>query len=346
MNLGQYKPSAVLASAAAGFEDFVSSLGGDADRVIGEAGLSAEDLREPTNAISLSAYCDLLDSAAALTKNPNFGLHYGRDFTPEMFGLIGFIALASPTAWTALGNFIELFPLHQSRTETRLRAEDGLIRMEYRIVDAEVRNKRHDAEFTLAAFANVARRAFGRNWAPVRVEFEHADNGLSCQHEGLFDAEVAFSQQTNALIFRPERLDARIATGNSHLLSTLCASLRALRCGEGMKRQDLLARMRSAIRAGLPGGKASLQDIADEFRIPAWTFQRRLSDAGVTFSDFVEVVRRDLAEHYIQDPNITVTEMAFLLGYSETSAFSRAFRKWHGVSPRQVRGSLQRDDVQ
>lgn len=349
MPVAHAQSSAVLASAASGFQDFVSSLGGDADKIIGEAGLSDDELCEPTNAISLNSYCELLDSAAIWTRNPNFGFRYGSQFTPEMFGLIGFIALASPTIGQALTNFTELFPLHQSRTMTQLGREDGLVRMEYRIIDNEVRSKRHDAEFTLAAFANVARSVLGRGWTPLRVEFEHDDNGCSHEQEAFFDAEIAFSQRTNALVFRPERLDARIPTGNIQLLSTLKASLKALRCGDSttnrVTRQDLFGRIKSAIRTHLPSGNIALQMIADEFKIPAWTLQRRLSDAGLTFSDVVEAVRKELAEHYIQDPTITITEMAFLLGYSETSAFSRAFRKWHGASPRLIRGGFTRSMI-
>jgi hypothetical protein len=212
----QRRSTEVLAAAAAGFEQFVEQNGGDSDRVLGEVGLSSDAIAEPTRAMPLSAYCRMLEEAAERTLNPNFGLLYGRQFEPQMLGLIGFIALASPTVGSALRNFTELFPLHQNGTETRLASRNGELHMEYRITDPAIMRRRQDAEFTLAAFANVVRHGLGPNWSPVRVEFEHASPHEVADFDRTFDAEARFGCATNALIFRPDGLDAARWAGCGH----------------------------------------------------------------------------------------------------------------------------------
>lgn len=329
--------SEVLAAAAHGFERFVTCVGGDADQVLGDVGLTPDDIVEPTRAISLSTYCGMLDRASARARNPNFGLSYGSQFEPQMLGLIGFIALASPTVGSALKNFMELFPLHQSGTETRLVRDHDVLRMEYRIVDPTIADRRHDAEFTIAAFANLARHALGADWSPVRVEFEHAAPADARDHNVMFDADVKFGKPTNALILREDRLDTPMPNGNLRLLDVLRASLVAVACRSPQPSDDLLERARAEIRTRLADGPISLGALADHLRVPMWTLQRRLSHKGLSYTELVEQVRRDLAMHYIQQPGTSLTETALLLGYSEASAFSRAFRQWFGAPPRSFR---------
>jgi AraC-like DNA-binding protein len=147
-----------------------------------------------------------------------------------------------------------------------------------------------------------------------------------------------FGKSANALIFRPEQLDAPLPGGNAPLLDVLCASLTAVSCDNGPDdSSDLLTRARNEIQSRMAEGSVSLKSVADGLKAPVWTLQRRLRDQGITFSELVEDVRRKLARHYVHQSGIPLTEVALLLGYSEASAFSRAFRQWYGVSPRTLR---------
>ena len=100
-----------------------------------------------------------------------------------------------------------------------------------------------------------------------------------------------------------------------------------------MPGESLVERAAAAIRRQLADGEPSLDDVARALNIPNWTLQRRLRNHGCTYQELLLEVRRELALNYLKDREIQISELAFLLGYSEISAFSRAFHRWLGMSP-------------
>ena len=101
--------------------------------------------------------------------------------------------------------------------------------------------------------------------------------------------------------------------------------------------QGLTGKVRAAIHLLLSNGEPALETVAENLGLSAWTLQRRLREHNVSFSVLVDNVRSELATHYLQQKSLSVSAMAMLLGYSEVSAFSRACRRWFGISPRQWR---------
>ena len=119
------------------------------------------------------------------------------------------------------------------------------------------------------------------------------------------------------------------------LLAMMQTCLESL--GSRPQGDDLFERVRSTIRVKLPSGYPSLEQIAAELRLPAAAIQRELAEHGLTYKHAVEAMRRNLAALYLHQRHLPLTEIAFLLGYSELSAFSRAFARWTGQSPRAYR---------
>lgn len=331
--------SCVLAAAATNFTDMVKGRGGDPDRVLGKAALTPSILDNPTAAINLAGYCRMLEYAAEETRYGNFGLWYGQSFTPDMLGLIGYIALASPTLGSALENFLRLFPLHQHHTETRMVYEGHLLRLEYRILDGSIIRRRQDAELTMGMFANVVRRVLGRRWAPLEVHFEHVQPEQAGEHSRAFDADVLFAQPTNALVMRAEHLGEPMPEKNMRLLDVLQASLQKLSVPPTVDTIDLV---KTVIRQRLASGAPRLEEVAQALQLPHWTLQRRLAEVGLSFSGLVDVTRQELARDYVRQLHVPLSEIALLLGYAEASAFSRAFKGWFGVSPKGYRAEPDR----
>ncbi len=326
----------ILAAAASGVADFITQQGGHPDDVFSRVGVEEKALGQPTLALDLHAYVAMMEVAARDTGNDNFGLLFGRQFQPGMLGLIGSIALAAPTLGAALDHLARLFPFHQQATETRFVREGGLLRLEYRILDGRIVERRQDAELTMGMFANVVRACLGPSWMPEEVQFEHPKPEGWRQHESLFDAPAHFGQRTNALILRDRDLDRRMPGGDMARLTALCGTLVGIAGDTGTP--ALLDRVKAEVRARLPDGCPPIEDIADALGLARWTLQRRLTDEGLSFSDVIDRVRRDLAAVYIRQHHVPIADIGFLLGYSEVSAFSRAFRRWFGVSPLGMRG--------
>jgi len=323
----------VLASAATGIVPFIEKNGGDIDGVFGNSGIAPDMAGAPTLKIKLSSYCRLFEEAAKRTRHGNFGLWFGNQFQPRDLGMWGYAIVSSPTLGTALKNLVDLFPLHQERSIMRLnRGQDGLMRLEYQIYSAEIVERRQDAELSLGMFRNVIRECFGPRWAPLEVHFEHPRPEAWKEHESAFDAPVYFSQPTNALVFRPDLLDRPMPGSDTKLLAMMQTCLESL--GSGHEGGDgLFDRIRTAIRLKLANGYPTLDDIAADLRLSPGAIQRELAEHGATYKETVETTRQALARMYLDQRQLPLTEIALLLGYSELSAFTRAFTRWSGSSP-------------
>lgn len=327
----------VLAAAATGVVEFIERFGGDIDRIFGNAGIPPDLVGEPTLKLRLSAYCSLFEEASRRTQHDNFGLWFGNQFQPRHLGMWGYAAVSSPTLGSALESLVRLVHHHQESTVMRLvRGANGLVRLEYQIETPEILERRQDAELSLGMFLNVVRECCGPHWCPEEVYFEHPRPQLWKEHEQAFGAPVYFSRPSNALVFRPEVLDRPMPGRDLTLVTMMQTCLEALgsnrRGGDG-----LFDKLCSVIRIKLPEGYPSLEQIANELRLPVPLVQRALADHGLTYKEAVESMRRSLACMYLELRQLPLTEIAFLLGYSELSAFTRAFTRWTGVSPSHYR---------
>ena len=328
----------VLAAATTGFTDFLTRNGGTAKRVLARAGVAEDQLSDINRPVDLASYVRMMELAASDTGNDNFGLWFGQQFKPEMLGLIGGIAIASATLGAALVNVARYFPYHQQATHTDFTQRSGFFSLEYRIIDGAIVERRHDAELTLGMFANIFRHCLGPQWAPEQVHFEHPKPVAWRDHAQAFSAPVHFGQRTNALIFRGGPLHQRMPSGDLHRAGLLSDQL--IRISGGPGTLSLLDHVKGEIRSRLPGGVPDIGTIADSVGFQRWTLQRRLADYGLTFSAVIDQVRRELAERHLRQRYVPVMEISDLLGYSELSAFSRAFRRWFGIPPQQYRSRL------
>jgi AraC-like DNA-binding protein len=262
-------------------------------------------------------------------------LWFGQQFKPELLGLIGAVAISSPTLGAGLVNLARFFPYHQQATHTSFSCHGELARLEYRIMDGGIVDRRQDAELTLGMFVNVLRHCLGAAWTPEAIHFEHPMPGEWREHRQAFGAPVQFGQRTNALIFRSDRLLQPMPQGSLHRANAHCQELKKISGNTGVL--SLLDHVKGEIRCCLPEGVPSIEFVAHAVDMPRWTLQRRLGNYGLSFSDAVDLVRRELADTHIRQRFVALSDISDSLGYSELSAFSRAFRRWFGMSPQQFR---------
>ena len=334
----------VLAATATGLHGFITRHGGNADQIFAATGLNG------TTAFELGAYVHALELAAAATRAENLGLKYGLQCAPEDLGLIGGVALAAPTLGQALSQMEELFPCHQQATTLRVVPDDApssalrhvqhgaLRQLQYRIQDGSIMDRRQDAEAMLARLVNLFRHCLGSAWNPEEIHFEHPRPGAWRDHTRAFAAPVYYGRRANALIFRPDALVCAMPQPDPAAARRLRTQLLGARHGHGQI--SLTDQARGHIRSLLPDGLPRIEAVADGMALPRWTLQRRLAESGATFSDLVDRVRRDFARRYVGLQHVGLIEIADILGYSELSAFSRAFARWFGISPRAHRAGM------
>lgn len=329
----------VLAAAATGLSDFIHTRGGDVDRIFGISGIDPERLASPTLSLGLVNYCRVMEEAARHSAFDNFGLHYGKQFKPQSLGLIGYIGLCSATLEQALHNVVNAFPWHQHDTLTRLVDKGDSWRLDYQVRHGAILTRRQDAELTLGMFMNLIRHVAGKNWAPREVHFEHPRPEQWHEHCKVFDAPVWFDQPFNSLVIAKRDLMRSMPESDPMLLMVMQDAIRRL--NSAASQQSIIEQTRSQINLSLMQGEPVLEEIADKLGLSGASLQRRLREEGISFTALVDKVRCEMATHYLQQKQLPISEMALLLGYSEVSAFSRAFRRWFGISPRQWRQDLQ-----
>jgi AraC-like DNA-binding protein len=190
----------------------------------------------------------------------------------------------------------------------------------------------------MGMFTNVFRHCLGRSWAPEEVHLEHARPQAPDEHEHAFHAPIFFGRGSNRLVFRNDQLDRPMPGADPQLLSLLRASLTRVAQTTQLAFKD---RLTGEIRTHLAVGDVKFADIAAALKMSQSALLRHLEDENIGFGRLVEQVRREQARAYLAQRHIPVSEIALLLGYSEISAFSRAFKRWEGVSPNQYRSAAQ-----
>jgi len=331
----------VLASAASGVIPLIEANHGDPDLIFGRSGIQSTDLENPTNELNLGQFCHLFTEASHQTGNDNFGLHFGSDFEPRRLGAIGYAAISSPTLAAGLRNMEAYFPAHQEQSSFGLIRDDDMLWLSYRINDLQIRDRRHDAELSMGMFLNIFRHALGPDWRPLEIRFEHARPEHHQEHQEIFGAPVQFGRRTNALAFRPVDLDTRMPAADPYLYSIVETFLRS-RCELHEDPENFAESVRNQIKLNLSTTIPTIAEIAQLFGLSDQKFQRELHAHKLSFKSLLKAAREELSLHYLDNHDLPLTEVAILLGYSELSAFSRAFRNWTGMSPQRYRQSHRR----
>ena len=321
----------VSAVAASGVVGLIGQCGGDSDRIFGAARLDMSEIGNPAAQLDLQSYCDLFEQAARQTGVEHFGLRFGTAYRVEAMGPLAQLALNSPTLGTALQNLCRYFPAIQEHSTLSLQEDGALMRLQYQIRDGRIARRRQDAELSIGIFINFFRRCFGGAWAPEEVHFEHLRAAEPGVHQAVLNAPVYFAQSSNAILFRRANLAAAMPGANPAAAPALHEELS--RRSAAARPDDFTGLVVQQIRAGFHEGDPGIAKVAARLGMSRASLYRRLAATGSDFSVLTQTVRQELGLIYVGQPHIPFTEIAALLGYSELSAFSRAFRRWTGFSP-------------
>jgi len=321
----------ISAVAASGVVGLIGQCGGDSDRIFGAARLDMDQACNPAAQLELQSYCDLFEQAAQQTGVEHFGLRFGGAYRVEDMGPIAQLVLNSPTLGAGLQNLCRYFPAIQEHSTLSLREDGGLMRLEYQIRDGRIARRRQDAELSIGLFNNFFRRCFGGAWSPEEVHFEHLRAAETGVHQSVLGAPVYFGQNTNAILFRRPALAAAMPGAKLGLAPALHAALS--RRSAAALPDDFAGLVAQQIRLGFCAGEPGIDKVAARLGMSRASLYRRLAASGSDFSVLTQAVRQEMALMYAGQAHIPFTEIAALLGYSELSAFSRAFRRWTSLSP-------------
>jgi len=307
----------------------------DPNHVFREVGLDPDHIRDPRARYADTKTRAAWQLAARLIDDPCFGLMAADVWRPTDFHALGYAFLASRTLQTAIERIVRYNSVVDSVVHFETTLDETHLHLTYRITDPDITEVAALQDGRLAVVFGLCREAYGLDFSPDEVRVTHPAPSCRGDYFGLFRCPVRFDAPQPQLVLDRALAETPLPAASRELAvandAVLADYLRTLDGG------DVVARVKVAITERLPSGTPSADAVAKDLFMSARTLNRRLSEAHTSFSETLEAVRRQLAEHYIIDPALTLSEISFLLGFSEQSAFSRAYRRWTGQSPSAVR---------
>jgi AraC-like DNA-binding protein len=308
----------------------------DPDHVFREAGLDPELMGKPRERYTAEQQRAAWRKAAELIDNPCFGLKIAEVWSPTDLHALGYAFLASSTLRTGLERVSRYVNILIEGIGYELSDEGDNVAFRVRHDSDLYRHSLPPHEDSgWAVITSMCRVAYGEELNPAEVRFRHSAPKCTGDYYAYFRCPVTFDADTSAILFARADVDRplpasnkELARANDQILSDFLNKL---------GKDDLVTRVKTAIADGLPSGSPSDDEVAKSLFMSSRTLNRKLSALETNYSQLLEAVRQELAEQYVSDPSLSLSEISFLLGFSEQSAFSRAFRRWTGQTPSAAR---------
>lgn len=303
------------------------------EQMLAEAGVSSHP---DANAwLNVSTVARMLDGAAVAARDPALGLGFACQLPWSDLGILADLVFCSPTVGSAFANASRYFATVSTGASIWLDVDGGSGELHYGIHDPELELHAQNSELVFALLTRMIREATGdASWAPRELQLRHPRPASTAVQEAYFRCPLRFEQPHDVLVVRAPALRSSLRFCDRARLAQLHdEAARAL----PDVREVFADRVRSIVLATLRDGDVAIEHVADRLGTSKRTVQRRLLEQGRSFHDLVAEVRSITARRYVADASIPLTDAAARLGYSELSAFSRAFRRWTGESALEYR---------
>lgn len=284
--------------------------------------------------ISDEAYYRLVERATSRGDH-TFPLRYGDAVEPATFGALGHAVATAATVGEALRRLVRYILVVSDTLEYDLRPHDGGAVLHLLGRTGPRRGMQLANECALAAITSLLRQVAVSPVSPSAMSFRHPPPATTADHERWFGCPVQFEAATTSMALPRRALGTRTRLGDAGLSAYLLAQLEDLR-GRHAER-SVVQRVRAAVADTLCDGLATRAAVARRLGMSERTLHRRLADDGISFQQAVDGVRLDIARSLLGDGDRPVGEVAFFTGFSEQSAFTRAFKRWTGETPRAYR---------
>lgn len=286
-------------------------------------------------AIAEDTYYDLLERATA-PDDTGLPLRYGSSIQVDDFGALGLALKTASTVREALLRLVRYILVLSDTLEYELHEELGggqfVMSRPYHRRGAELAN-----ECALAAVLSFLRQIADSKVTPAAVSFRHQPPASTEHHRAFFDCPVRFGDRVNALHLGAGTLQAPTRLGDEGLSAFILATLDDLK--EEKTQRGLPAQVFSTVADSLPDGRPTKSLVARRLGMSERTLHRRLAEHGETFQSIASRAQREVAESLLTGGNSSIVEVAFLTGFSDQSAFTRAFKGWTGQTPLTFRES-------
>lgn len=330
----------VAAGFALGLIDLAVSKGAARQELTARARIDPAELHDPDGRIPLAKYMALMRAGKELTNDPALALRFGETVQISEVSVLGLVG--SPSGTVADG-------LRQVNRYARLAVDVAgpagdrfqLERIRGRLWLVDARTHPDDfPELTESTWARIVcsvRRRLGDRTIVREVHVTHAEPSYRAEYDRIFRVPVVFKSDKNALLLSDAALTHSVAFSPRYASRVFNAHAETL-LEKLESSKSIRGRVESCLSKSLHTGSANIDAVARELGATRQTLFRKLKAEGVTFAEVLHALREKMALHYLREKKLSVNETAYLLGFSDPAAFSRAFKRWTGSSPRTLRG--------
>ena len=307
----------------------------DREALLAASELSEDDLAEPDRRIAYSCISKLWTAILERRPDPDLGLEVGCRVHANEVGVLGYAMLHSSTLGSAIKRFVRFGRLVATNLEAACEVEGGSWRL-YSRRPSPNPGFRQPLDAASAGIVTTVREITQRQVDPVEVRFTYQRPDDLTELRSVFRSDLIFGEPGGSISFRAQDMELPTVKAEGQLSMYL----------DRLAEQELAALPRAdtfARRTGqliwrrLSEGQPLIDEVASELGVSVRTLQRRLREEGTTYAEVIDLLRKHMSPTLLRDNSLAVYEVAYLLGYSDPSAFHRAFRRWHGTSPAEHR---------
>ena len=317
---------------------YLDRRGIDARPALLGAGLSRRQLSRGDIGLSVASQYRFLELAAAEADDQLLGLHVAAEMDLRAIGILFYLTGSARTVSEALENFARYSKTTNEALVVDISRRKDEVTLTIRHVQEFDEPHRQFFELVALWFIRTLHRQTNRHFNPARVTFTHARNADLREVHHLLCCPVDFAQAADTWVLPQRVMDLPILSEDSHLLQILTAYADDL-MAERHSVSGLQSMVANQLVDLLPSGESGAAAIALRLGMSRRSFTRHLAEEGTTFGEILEQLRRRLAARYLADDRMSLQQIAWLLGYSEPGAFTHAYRRWTGTTPRQARKS-------
>lgn len=312
--------------------------GQDVAALCQEAGIDPVQLQDVHSRVTIAQMVALWQAAVRVTANPDLALHVGKALNPTSAGIIAYVMMNAPTLHQSLRQLCKYQDIvcEGIRTSLQVQGQEAQVLLE--VVSPALHEPRYAIDCEMVIYKNAFEALIGQELPHSKIMFAYPEPESKAEHRRLFGEAVPieFNARYSGFVFDADKLQLPVVSANPelNLIFEQYANEYLQRLREP---SSMTERVQRELAQQLKGEEPSLKSIARSLALSVRSLQAKLSEEGTTYQRVLDGVRQDLAQQHLQSGRHTVADVAYLLGFSEPSAFSRSFKKWTGLAPQLYR---------
>jgi AraC-like DNA-binding protein len=316
---------------------WLDEIGRDSIGILSKAGVTRQEARNPAIRLEVRTQIKLLELAAEEVQDEWLGFHLARSYDLRKIGLVYYVIASSDQLADALRNAERYSQINNEGIRLRFSMQHRTVKIALDYVNVDRDAERHHMEFWLVTLVRICRQVTNGRLTPSWLKTKHFRNGAPPEFRAFFGVDVEFGASADEICFPRHAALLSVVGRDEHLNELLRHYAEEALARKPRERLTIRLKAEDILLKLLPHGNAMVPEVARRIGMSSRTLSRKLAEEGTSFAEILDQLREALAKRYLHDETLPVSEIAWLLGYSEVSSLTHAFKRWTGMTPRGFR---------